>query len=430
MTLTEARAFIKRAERQPLDKVDVDQLTEAAQVLMGVLTVSDPATADYAARTRALLTKVMDRRGHVADTRGIVPEIARVDRGYARALPTGVSAQGKGGLSAALERRLRDLASTPGIEDRLIEITGYSTIDEMIESAVQAAADAAAAGLPPPNLDEMLRPVLADLESAAAQLAPSPIGVPDDFEAVTGTAPPGAMRFGEADPRSSGRIQKVKPRYFEGDQLTPAGQDPAAIGRIQARLVEAGLLDPDGYWAGFWDSATSDAYLGVLGYANQRGSSADQALSDLIASVPDSVKEARNRAKLAKVFVADPFVEPDKATLAQDVKAMFRQKVGRDPRPDELAEMSSALGSDYRAAYDAQVAAERSLFEAEQQAAETGVPQTAQAFSSVDPSARFAQLFDERYGPEMDFIDDQETVARNTQNIMGNLTRITQMLGG
>ena len=170
--------------------------------------------------------------------------------------------------------------------------------------------------------------------------------------------------------------------------------------------------------------------MSVLGYANQRGTDAAAALKDLIANVPDDVKEARMRAQAAKVFTADPFIKPDYDTLAQDVRGWFRQRLGRNPTDGEMAEFTGVMAGQYRAAHNADVAADRAAFEADRAAIETGVPQTPGTIQAVDPAASFAELMEARFRPEMDFREAQAASIQAEQSVFSSLNRMQTLIGG
>lgn len=283
-------------------------------------------------------------------------------------------------------------------------------------------------------VESQLEALIADWE-AMAMASRRPIGVSDDFLAIR-QQPGRQMGLSAAAggavvddlgtvPLGRQRSQAIKPRYFEGDQFSPAGQSPEQIARIQSQLVAAGLIEEGEYWAGFWDAATSSAYTMVLGYANQSGLTADDAIRRLQETLPDSVKEARAKKKAMEVFQAPPFMAPDPAKLAQDVKETFRRRLGRDPTPEDLASMTAALGDSYRQAYDAEVAAARAHFNAQ-----LGKGPAGTTVQDVDPASRFLQVFEERYQPELARFDALEEARVNQANVFASLRNMGSLIGG
>lgn len=136
-------------------------------------------------------------------------------------------------------------------------------------------------------------PPIAPLEEAG----PDYIGVPSgDFRATRTfqgeegferRGPDGRLQYQPGRP--STRSVDVKPRFVEGAELSYYSMPPDQIARIQAQLVQAGLLDPDGYQPGFIGGATNDPTIAglrtVMSFANRAGySSVTAALQAYIAS--------------------------------------------------------------------------------------------------------------------------------------------------
>jgi len=75
------------------------------------------------------------------------------------------------------------------------------------------------------------------------------------------------------------RFKEQAPRYSDGDEWRPASASSASIAQIQRAMVTAGILTDFNY--GIWDQKTAKAYRDVLSYANGRGVTDQQALSEL-----------------------------------------------------------------------------------------------------------------------------------------------------
>lgn len=335
-------------------------------------------------------------------------------------------------LPASLRVRLLEAAAEAGIPDWQVDL--------VISQAQKQTVDSQEFGIDL-SVTDIVEAQIEEWEDQARALGGAPIGVPDDFVA--------SPQF-DLDERtlsiSGGRNvpEGVEPRYFDGDQFSPAGLSPENIARIQRRLVSAGLLEDDEYWEGFWDQITASQYGVALGYANQSGKDINQAIDHLIQTLPASVKEARQRRDAARVFQPDPFLKPDNATLAQEVKTMFRQRLGREPRSGELADLAGALGAAERARYDQEVAAARFSFDqqvglegggvdgdvsmAELAARSTQAPPGTPTFTAVDPVARLHEIFEARYKPEMDRIVESADTRENMSNAFASLRSMSAMI--
>lgn len=263
------------------------------------------------------------------------------------------------------------------------------------------------------------------------------IGVPNDFQAArqepTTQAGGGdslerwRQRTGRTAPT---RDVDVKPRFFEGDEFDPARLPFEERAELQSALVEAGLLEDGTYWVGEWDDASLEAYKTVLGFANRWGASTDEALDRLQKSLPDELRKDGGAGTGEATFTPPAFLAPDYASLAQGVKSMFRTRVGRDPSEEELSQLAGQFGGFYRQQFDAEVAAQRSEFDARQAGAETGETVAPAAGTAVDPAARFAELFESRFKPEIDRLGSLDDVRANTNNVFASLRTMSSLVGG
>jgi len=306
-----------------------------------------------------------------------------------------------------LERRFREAATTAGMQPAQIEAELVQVAAMFADPAMRSQAETLFEGR------------IADLEQGAPT-GPRPIGVPDDFVAQRTFDPANPASFGAASvPSTLG----IDPRYFDGDEFSPAGLSPEQVAGIQSRLEAAGLLNPDSYWAGTWDTASVNAYKSALGMANASGRSIDEQIDQLISTLPESVKEQRRRAEAAETFQAQPFMRPDPDALAQSVKDTFRRMLGREPTPEDLAWGVQGLGADYREQYESEVAAARAQFDAGQ-----GEPAPA-AIQSQDPTSSFRQRFEERFSPEIDRLAALPEVRDNMNNVFASLRTMSSLIG-
>lgn len=435
MTVAEAKAFIRKAESVGIVEVDIDRLLEALAVLTS-LPIQD---AEFAARATDLVKEA--RTGGLIDAEQEAQsqkDTLAAQREFLRTEKTDQLAEDAKGVQPALRTRLNEAAAEVGV--------GPDEIETLIAAATSFVDQVAASEFPPPpgtptTVEQYLESQIEAWEAQAIAARGKPIGVPE----------------GQPDPEHPGRrvggfvaqkvereptdflerkfgvgpqvVTAVEPRYFDGDQYSPAGLDPAEIARIQADLVKTGYLTEGEYWAGFWDEDTSQAYAAVLGFANQSGDSIDETIDRLIATLPDSIKEARARADQAKIFQAPPFIGPDLATLAQGVKAKLRADLGREPSDAEMAELTRFMSSIYVENFDAEVAAERSAFDASQESLETGDPVTPRSVTDVDPVARFNEFFERRFKPEIDRLGALGEIKANRSNVFKSLLTLGNVGG-
>lgn len=385
MTRQEAVAWLDEHEADPTLPVDPDELREVTEAVTeeGVSQVDQPDLMRAVA---------IAQRAGLADTIGPAPVVDAEGNEVEQFLP-----------DDQFTSRFLEAAEKAGVDREEAQTILRSTIDQTSQFGGSA--------------EGLLLPLIADWEAQAEGLKGRPIGVPDDFVAQTFQDEPPAssglerFRLAQGRPGTTRRPVEVDPRYFDGDQYSPAGMPPEEIIKIQKRLEKAGLLDS--YVPGLWDSGTANAYTEVLASANRRGSTADDALDFMVSNPVEVPKEK---------FRAPAFVKPDYATLAQDVKSVMRTKLGREPSDAEMAELTGAMSSAYRADFDAQVAAMRSEFDA-------APGETPAAVTDVDPVARFRETFESRFAPEIDRLAALPEVRENMTNVFSSLRTMGSLVG-
>lgn len=267
-----------------------------------------------------------------------------------------------------------------------------------------------------------------------------PIGVPPDFRAEREfVGLPGDIGVGPGGTRQ--RVS-VPPRYAAGDEFRFQYASTTEIRRQQKELEAAGLLEPGSFTPGFWDQASADALQSAMGFANRGGTTWQEVVAEL-KSIPRQIEFERG-----PEFEPPVIPQPDPATIAQRVVAEFRGRLGREPTDEEMAEFGGYLTSQFGAAREAVVGAERQVFAAAnfaEIASELGDPNLSperaaeirellaaaddQPPQQVDPAARLQQLFDERFGPEMRFIEAQAETAANAENVFASLRNMTRLIG-
>ena len=269
---------------------------------------------------------------------------------------------------------------------------------------------------------------------APPEIGPRPIGVPLDFVPTKESQIDQPDQFPTRDGPVTG-LERGEVRYFEGDELAPASLDSVQIARLQSRLVKAGVLNEDQYYAGYWDDVTRDAYKTVLGLANRTPNMDATGMIDLMIANPKKIDAAD-----ADKFREPPFLKPDYATLAQDVKTTMRTRLRREPTAAEMAELTRVMGGFYRQQFDVLTEADRIMFEGDPVTADNvirpmgvvsgGLTVAPTELQDVDPAARFRELFDQRFKPEIDRLDSLAEVRRNTTNVFESLRTMSSLVGG
>jgi len=258
------------------------------------------------------------------------------------------------------------------------------------------------------------------LEALGDPIGPPGISLPRGWTAVREVElhPADRARFGGA-----GTTQvEVPARYYADDALV-APVPTEQIPELQEAFIAAGLLEEGSFWSGVWDAQTIKAYTTVLGYANLWGMTWESALQRMEQAHAKLQQDQENK-KTASEIIAETYVQPDYATLAQEVKSMFRQRLRREPTEQELAELTAALGGWYRASFDVQM----QIAEEAEARAESGSDEPIQA-QEVDPIARLGELFDERFGAEERRFEQIDNVRENMTHMFQSLRSLQTMMG-
>lgn len=264
-------------------------------------------------------------------------------------------------------------------------------------------------------------PLVPPPPGSATELRRGAIGVPDDYVAIREAQPRIAMPRPVAggwigQGATTGNIDRqIRPRYYDGAQYQWRASSSEDVVAMQRRLVKAGLLKVGEYRPGFWDEASSNAMAEAMAYANRGGSTIEDTLNQLGTSPVGGE---------AGGFRREEFIAPDYATVAQDVKSFFRQRLGRDPREGEMAELTAAMQAMYRQQHEA----EQDIL-ARRAEAELDATPTVPGGTQVDPAARFAEEFERRYKPEMDRLNYLEESDSITGNILQSIGVWESLIG-
>jgi hypothetical protein len=213
------------------------------------------------------------------------------------------------------------------------------------------------------------------------------------------------------------------PRYFEGDDWSPANLPPDQIWSVQQRMIAAGLI-PKGaeIRKGYWDDTTRQAYRQLLGEANGAGFSADQQFT--VRENSEAINKQRSQA-------ASVYLRPDPATLridgAQGASPIFSAMATSRPtkRVERLVERVRA-GSRARRSKSTRRAP---MTQPTRRARPATPPGRRRSRTSI-LTARFEEYIRQQYRPEIKH-DEQVVDMTNSRNsLLGNVFALDQMIGG
>lgn len=243
--------------------------------------------------------------------------------------------------------------------------------------------------------------------------APQPIGVPQGFMA------PGPdfayLSRGGIGPTTPDRIAKPA-QFFEGSDWEPASRPPDRIADLQQAMADAGVLSTK-YRKGVWDDASRSAYRDVLALANATGGTPEDAIQQWAASTEAGDDEGRT-------FDPLPFRPPDQATLRQNVKKAFKDILPRELRDSELDYLAGQAQALLAQEHQAEEGARRAQYDAEG----TGAPGA--AVPVVDADARFRELLETRYKPQIRLVGEQAENVETKEFVGKSLLGMSRMIGG
>lgn len=239
-------------------------------------------------------------------------------------------------------------------------------------------------------------------------------GFPDDYQ------PPPAPFQAEPDegiapfdPRSN-FLRPIPGRgsmYVAGDEWAPVNSSPDEIEKLQRKLIEAGLIDPDHYVTpGVFDDTTRDAYKALLERSNAMGIDDGNTLAYLRSN---PIQRAP-----AKGYVKPPRLKPDPATLSTRTRATLEGLVKRGVTTQEIAKLVPELAKLEQQAYDVTTAAD--------QAQAVGESPTLQ---DVDPQSSFEELLRTKYAPEINRTAQVGDMTQGREALMSNVFALDNFVG-
>lgn len=218
---------------------------------------------------------------------------------------------------------------------------------------------------------------------------------------------------GPLDPMTGEFVGPHAPREEDGIATYYRAQDVETLWRalpledrvrLQDSLVALGLARQ--VIPGEFDDGTVDGLTRLLSLSNRAGTRWQATIGRLRSLEEQGLLEGEQQQ-----YEPAPRLTPDYDALAQDVKATFRQRLGRDPDDYELQQLTGALTGFYANEHEAAEELRRIQHE---QATRPGV-QVGGTVQGVDPMAKFRQMFEQQYDAELDFVEDKQQAAETEQ---------------
>lgn len=261
-----------------------------------------------------------------------------------------------------------------------------------------------------------------------------------------------------AAPSSSGLVGQREfyfsgiggPQYAPIDEDSPATWSAGERQALQRQMADAGLLPRGSYANGVWDSSTQRAYKELLfmSASNRMGT---QALLSQLRDAGLSGGGSQTAYLARQRFVAPPMRIPSKEALADGVRGIMSDLLGRDPSAEEMGFLSDRL-REYAAEAEGQdITASRREFEAKQEeqirgqraeasAAGTGLevvgapaPKGAIGGGSVEaqsPAAALSELVRQRYSSEIGRKAQAEVTSQSSDILTAGLGTLSSALFG
>lgn len=186
--------------------------------------------------------------------------------------------------------------------------------------------------------------------------------------------------------RGTGEKVDIGPSYQQVDRYTtfsdallkPHEWGAEQVGKLQDRLVAAGLLDKDSYHPQQYDAPTTSAYRAALLEAARQKKTVDEVLTDYTLAKPVTEDS----------FAPPPFIQADPEQVELFVRQQYETAAGKSPDPETLRAQVGMYRSWEAKAYSQQVARDRYTYEV-QTAQEKGTPMpAAPTLQDYNPEAR------------------------------------------
>lgn len=279
-----------------------------------------------------------------------------------------------------------------------------------------------------PNQFHQPKGIYTGFDETNAQRIAEGYTTPRTIEGGTVDIPtPGRMPTG--DPFLATNVQHVQ-RYHYGFQWEPASWDPVEVARLKDRLVNAGLLDSDDRSGGSgWSHYEAKAMEQLAVAANGTGEMWGFTLGEMERN-PVGGGGGGGSTTTRAPFVAPSYLAPDMDLLKQAVKESVRGRLGREPTAAEMSQLIVGLDSDYKSAYNVQVEASRSEYDATTRAIDTETTQSGGEFRMVDPASSFAERFESRFTNELGFKKRRDDLNERQAYTDATMRMIDSVAGG
>ena len=224
-------------------------------------------------------------------------------------------------------------------------------------------------------------------------------------------------------------IDKYAGNFYQiGDNNTFVDLEPQEIRNIQADLVNAGLLGKKAgreFRPGFWNpDADGEAMKDIMTLANIMG----------VGKAENGWKQAlRNYINnpLPSYTNIQPYLPPNYDSISQDVKGLFRQRLGRDPKPYEVQLLYDAYDSEAKKMWSTQ-SKEYDLPDAtpvtlDLYATEFDPSVYEDIGEQIDPGAEMLSTFDNITRKEQEAVQAGQDIQDSRNRIINSIIRGKQL---
>lgn len=249
----------------------------------------------------------------------------------------------------------------------------------------------------------------------------------DDFLSRAGMGDPYEQAFQDVVGFDSD-AHFATPQYRPYDHISLfAGLDAVELAGWQNMMIDAGYLKASDIAGqhGLWMESSYDAMAQAMIDADHNGYDITEWLDRTAEFRANMSDEEKAQAAGIRPFVAPAYRAPDYATLAAEVRGTVQQKLGRPVRDYEMSMLSKELAEWDRQAYNAEVSARRSEYDAGNRAILEETSQSAGTVRAVDPTARLMEMIETRYAGEIETdrrVNETYQNARHLMNLLGGIS--------
>jgi len=256
---------------------------------------------------------------------------------------------------------------------------------------------------------------------------------PEDYTLYPSAAEEETSRTMYGGVRPAGAATSRNPQYSTRSPLDVLnGMSSAELAGLEMQMIEANYFDEDTKVTGQraplisqFSSLLQQADSNRIDWQDQL----DNNIEEYQAWRDDNPEEVPLTWAQRNPFIAPVEIKPDYATLAQGSKRTMRQMLGRTPTSSEMKLLTAQLGADYHdewqtEVYDTQKMSWEAASRAHESDATSGATGSVQG---IDPEARFAERFEDRYENELEHRERVDTSERKSANLFGSIDTISRM---